>query len=130
MSAGDRPRVDTARLVEELRLIGHPMRLELLGILARGERGVGELVADTGQSPALVSQQLALLRKAGLVLTRREAKQVFYSLASHRLGRVMASLHDIIGPAEVLEPESRVPESKLEACGISAAMFAKVEPRV
>ncbi len=119
--------VDMARLVEELRLIGHPMRLELLAILARGERGVGELVADTGQGPVLVSQQLALLRKAGLVQTRREAKQVFYRLADGRLGHVMASLSQIIGPVHSLVSRSTVvaPISR----GISAAMFARVELR-
>jgi DNA-binding transcriptional ArsR family regulator len=119
--------VDMARLVEELRLIGHPMRLELLAILARGERGVGELVADTGQGPVLVSQQLALLRKAGLVQTRREAKQVFYRLADGRLAHIMASLSQIVGPAH--SPVSRSPVVAPISRGISAAMFARVEPR-
>jgi DNA-binding transcriptional ArsR family regulator len=115
------------RLVEELRLIGHPVRLELLSILARGERGVGELVADTGQGPVLVSQQLALLRKAGLVQTRREAKQVFYRLADGRLGTIIASLSQIIGPVHSLV--SRSPVVAPISRGISAAMFARVEPR-
>lgn len=119
--------VDMARLVEELRLIGHPMRLELLAILAKGERGVGELVADTGQGPVLISQQLALLRKAGLVQTRREAKQVFYRLADGRMGNVIASLSDIVGPAHA--QDTRAPVSAPVTRGVSAAMFARVEPR-
>ena len=119
--------VDMARLVEELRLIGHPMRLQLLAILARGERGVGELVADTGQGPVLISQQLALLRKAGLVQTRREAKQVFYRLADGRLGNVIASLSEIVGPVQSLV--SRSPAVTPISRGVSAAMFARVEPR-
>ena len=119
--------VNMARLVEELRLIGHPMRLQLLAILARGERGVGELVADTGQGPVLISQQLALLRKAGLVQTRREAKQVFYRLADGRLGHVIASLSEIVGPAHPVA--SRSPVVTPISRGVSAAMFARVEPR-
>ena len=119
--------VDMARLVEELRLIGHPMRLQLLAILARGERGVGELVADTGQGPVWISQQLALLRKAGLVQTRREAKQVFYRLADGRLGNVIASLSEIVGPVQSLV--SRSPAVTPISRGVSAAMFARVEPR-
>lgn len=119
--------VDMARLVEELRLIGHPIRLQLLAILARGERGVGELVADTGQGSVLISQQLALLRKAGLVQTRREAKQVFYRLADGRLGNVIASLSEIVGPVHSLVCRSPVVASISR--GVSAAMFARVEPR-
>ena len=95
--------VDMARLVEELRLIGHPM------------------------GPVLISQQLALLRKAGLVQTRREAKQVFYRLADGRLGNVIASLSEIVGPVQSLV--SRSPAVTPISRGVSAAMFARVEPR-
>lgn len=118
-------RVDMARLVEDLRLMAHPMRLTLLAILARGERGVSELVSDTGQGPVLVSQQLAFLRKAGLVQTRREAKQVFYRLADGRMGNILADLADIVGPDHA--QDTRAPAPVIG--GVSAAMFARVEPR-
>jgi DNA-binding transcriptional ArsR family regulator len=128
MSAGGETPVDMARLVEELRLIGHPLRLELLGILARGEQAVGDLVTGTGQNPSLISQQLALLRKAGLVQGRREVRQVFYSLASDRLGQVMASLAGVVAPVPARDNRRAV--SAPEIRQISAAMFARVEPRV
>ena len=67
-------------LIEELKAIAHPLRLRILEVLREGERNVGEIeeVAQIGQ-PAL-SQQLGVLRKAGLVETRKEAKLVYYSL--------------------------------------------------
>jgi DNA-binding transcriptional ArsR family regulator len=68
---------DFERLGGSLAADGPRLRLSLLCHLARGEQAVGDLAAATGQSFSLVSQQLALLRKAGLVQTRREAKQVY-----------------------------------------------------
>lgn len=79
-------------LVEALHLLGHPLRLNLLTQLARGPLAVGQLAASTGQSLSVISQQLALLRKAGLVQGRREIKQVFYSLARPRMGDVARAL--------------------------------------
>lgn len=82
-------------LIEALRLLGHPLRFHLLTQLARGPVAVGELAARTGQSLSIISQQLALLRKAGLVQGRREVKQVFYSLASPRMAEVAQALAEM-----------------------------------
>ncbi|MBN9145879.1 DNA-binding transcriptional ArsR family regulator [Novosphingobium sp. 1748] len=82
-------------LIEALRLLGHPLRFNLLTQLARGPVAVGELAARTGQSLSIISQQLALLRKAGLVQGRREVKQVFYSLARPRMAEVAQALAEM-----------------------------------
>jgi DNA-binding transcriptional ArsR family regulator len=67
--------------IEALKAVAHPARLRILQTLRAGELNVGDIeaVADIGQ-PAL-SQQLAVLRKAGLVTTRKHAKLVYYRLA-------------------------------------------------
>ena len=62
-------------LFEVLRRMGHGLRLAIRRQLASGGQAVGDRAAATGQSLSLVSQQLALLRKAELVQTRRAAKQ-------------------------------------------------------
>ncbi|NIP88299.1 MAG: helix-turn-helix transcriptional regulator, partial [Gammaproteobacteria bacterium] len=49
--------------------------------LAEGEKSVGELAELLNVRQAALSQQLALLRKDGMVSTRRQAQNVFYSLA-------------------------------------------------
>ena len=61
-------------LVDALKAVAHPVRLRILQTLAGTERNVGEIdeAADIGQ-PTL-SQQLAVLRNAGLVTTRKDAK--------------------------------------------------------
>jgi len=70
------------RLQAEIcRTLADPVRLELLDKLKIGEHTVGELVEKTGLKQSNVSQHLAVLRQAGLVLTRRQATTVYYSLA-------------------------------------------------
>lgn len=83
---------DSDEMVELLRLLGHPLRFGLLQRMAQGPVAVGDLAAGTSQSLSVISQQLALLRKAGLVEGRRQVKQVFYTLARPRLAEVAQAL--------------------------------------
>lgn len=57
-------------------------RIELLDVLANGERAVEALAGEVGLSVANTSQHLQVLRRAGLVATRREGTSVHYRLAS------------------------------------------------
>lgn len=86
--------------IEELKAIAHPVRFRILEVLSAGELSVGEIdqAADIGQ-PAL-SQQLGVLRKAGLVETRKEAKLVFYSLAAERIAALSSALGRIAGSGQ------------------------------
>jgi DNA-binding transcriptional ArsR family regulator len=60
--------------------ISSPTRRKLLDVLARGERSVGDLVETTDITQGAVSQQLAILERAGLVTQRAEGRFRFYSL--------------------------------------------------
>lgn len=66
--------------VTKLKIFAQPQRLKILNILLSGEHSVTEIaeLSDIGQ-PAL-SQQLAALRRGQMVRTRRQSKQVYYSL--------------------------------------------------
>ncbi len=63
-------------LIEALKALAHPLRFRILTALAAGERNVGEIEQVTAISQPGLSQQLGVLRKAGLVDTRKEAKLV------------------------------------------------------
>ncbi|MDE2361084.1 MAG: ArsR family transcriptional regulator [Hyphomicrobiales bacterium] len=69
-----------ASLAEIAQALGHGHRLELLELLAQGERGVEDLSARTGLTFANTSRHLQILRRARLVDTRRAGKRVFYRL--------------------------------------------------
>ncbi len=64
------------------RALSSPHRLELLDVLAQGERSVEQLAAETALSVANASQHLQVLRQAGLIVGRREGNYVLYRLAS------------------------------------------------
>ena len=70
-------------------------RLQVLCLLAEGERSVGEINALLDLSQSALSQHLAVLREEGLVLTRREAQTIVYALADGPAAAVMHTLHGI-----------------------------------
>jgi rhodanese-related sulfurtransferase/biotin operon repressor len=74
---------------------GHPLRLELLEQLAQGDRSVEVLADRTHVSLANASQHLQHLRRAGLIMARREGKFVFYRLAEDSVLDFLASLRRI-----------------------------------
>jgi rhodanese-related sulfurtransferase/predicted transcriptional regulator len=70
-----------AALAEIAQALGHAHRLELLEHLGQGERSVEHLAERAGLTLANASRHLQLLRRAGLVVGRRDAKRVFYRLS-------------------------------------------------
>jgi DNA-binding transcriptional ArsR family regulator len=76
-----------------LKALAHPARLLLLCQLSQAERCVSELESLTGIRQPTLSQQLTVLREEQLVSTRREGKQVFYSIVSEPALAVMQVLY-------------------------------------
>ncbi|GAB6966265.1 hypothetical protein JCM25156A_03020 [Komagataeibacter kakiaceti JCM 25156] len=75
-----RTRESADNLVLRLRLLAQPQRLMVLACLLDGEKSVGQIEAETGIGQPTLSQQLAELRRAEIVTTRKEARQVIYSI--------------------------------------------------
>lgn len=84
------------RLYEQFASIGkalaNPHRLELLDVLAQGERTVETLAQETGQPIANTSQHLHILRAARLVETRRAGVSIYYRLASQEVSTLWLTL--------------------------------------
>ena len=66
-------------VVDRMKALAHPVRWRILEALQDGERNVGEVETATQIAQPGLSQQLAVLRKAGIVETRKQAKLVYYS---------------------------------------------------
>lgn len=115
--------IDMEEGAELLRALGHGVRLNLLCALIDGERSVGDIETTTGVGQPGLSQQLAILRKADLVGTRREAKLVYYSINRERLADLCALIEALRGPAPASPEDART--ARLRSGG-GAAMFAKV----
>jgi DNA-binding transcriptional ArsR family regulator/rhodanese-related sulfurtransferase len=70
-------------------------RIELLDLLAQGERPVDEIAGTLDMSIANCSQHLQVLRRAGLVATRRDGNRVWYRLASESVADLLGLLRDV-----------------------------------
>jgi DNA-binding transcriptional ArsR family regulator len=66
--------------VELFKALAHPARIRALEVLAGGERSVSDLQPIVGIESSHLSQQLGVLRRAGLVTTRKEGSSVIYAL--------------------------------------------------
>lgn len=70
---------------EMFKAMGHDIRLAALACMQTGEKTVGELGAFLNLRQPAVSQILSVLRNSGLVVTRRDGKNIYYGLASEDL---------------------------------------------
>lgn len=73
---------DPRRAAAVLRDLANPCRFAVLCILCEGEQCVGTLGERLGLSQSALSQHLARLRRARLVVTRRDQQRIFYALAT------------------------------------------------
>ena len=96
---GESKRAFKDALFSEFARIGKALssgrRLELLDLLAQGERSVEELARETAQSVANTSQHLQILRQAQLLETRRDGTFIRYRLADDEVVRLCVALRDV-----------------------------------
>lgn len=75
--------------------LGNGRRVELVDVLAQGERHVEELAIEIGQSVANTSHHLQVLAAAGLVATRRDGNRIYYQLASDEVEQLWSVLRSV-----------------------------------
>lgn len=76
--------------------LGHPVRIRILEELSGGERSVASLLETIGTEQSHLSQQLGILRRAGLVTVRREGSAAFYALADERIEDLLLSAKSLL----------------------------------
>jgi ArsR family transcriptional regulator len=74
---------------ELFRTLGHPVRIRVLELLQDGPRPVSELLHELNLEPSNLSQQLAVLRRAGIVIATRHGTSVSYELAATDVAELM-----------------------------------------
>jgi ArsR family transcriptional regulator len=93
-------RAAAGEAVAALKALGNPERLLLLCQMSQGEVSVGDLEALLDIHQPTLSQQLGVLRREGMVATRREGKKVFYRIADPRLLALLRALYKLYCPKE------------------------------
>ncbi|MGZ5214057.1 MAG: ArsR/SmtB family transcription factor [Actinomycetota bacterium] len=84
---------------EFFKALSNPVRIRILELLRDGERSVGDLGADMLLEQSNVSQQLAVLRERGFLISRREGSTVFYRVKDPRIFGLLSSAKEIITSA-------------------------------
>lgn len=79
-------------LASILKALAHPARLRIVSALCEGEENVGALAERLGLGPAIISQQLRILRMSGLVAAERSDGFALYRLAQPRLKELLRCL--------------------------------------
>lgn len=122
MSSGSPKQTVFASFAEVAKALGHSHRLEILELLAQGERSVEALAERAGLLIANASQHLRLMRRAGLLVSRRDGKRILYGVSglavldlTAALGRIAeensAAVREVVRSyfheRDALEPVSR-----------------------
>ena len=83
-----------------LKAVAHPVRLGIVAVLCEGEANVGTLARLLRQPPAIVSQQLRILRMHHLVAAERRGGRSIYSLLEPQLRQLVSCMEHCAGPLE------------------------------
>jgi rhodanese-related sulfurtransferase/predicted transcriptional regulator len=131
-----------AQFAAVAKAVAHPHRLELLEQIAQGERSVERLAERVGLSVANASQHLQQMRRAGLLVARREGKYVLYSLsddsvldleaalrriAERNIAEVERVVRSYFHDRDALEPVSRAELFERLRAGLATALDVRPE---
>ncbi len=94
----------------------HPARLEILDILRKGEACVCHMEAALGYRQAYISQQLMVLREAGLVQDRRDGWNIYYRVVDPNVYAVIDAAQQAQGGARVLARRKTTQVAKVDGC--------------
>ncbi len=83
------------RASDFLKSLANSQRLRILCLILEGERPVGEIAEAIGANQSSVSQNLALMRREGLVVPRRDGQTIYYRLADKNVVKIFRLLSDM-----------------------------------
>lgn len=79
-----------------LRALAHPLRLQILDILCRGESSVGQFAQVLGVDQPTVSRHLGILKQGGLVVARQEGVSVLYKIQNGDMAQFLQKLTELL----------------------------------
>ena len=94
------------------KVLMHPARLAILDVLRDGEECVCHIEAALGFRQAYISQQLMLLRDAGLVEDRRDGWNIYYRTSNPEIYRVVDAMNELTGQAPGFESKPEAGDGK------------------
>ncbi len=77
-----------------MKAVAHPVRLQIVELLEKGEMCVGDIVQALGGKQAITSQQLNMMRDKGVLGCRREGNKVYYRIENKNVIKLLACIED------------------------------------
>lgn len=87
-----------------LNCIGEPTRLQILKLLAQGEKYVGEIVETLKVEQSLISYHLRHLRECNIVIARQDAQRIYYRLSDVRLAELVNTSEAVVRDIFLCQP--------------------------
>lgn len=81
---------------EICKVLASAKRIEILNLLRDGERSVGEIASLAEISQTNISQHLSFLRQKGMVVSRRDGTNIFYTVANPKIFRAMDTMKEVL----------------------------------
>src|SRR3989344_8322666 len=91
---------------EMCKVFSNPTRLEILNLLRNKERSVAELIQKTNLSQANISQHLAIMKHKGIVIARRDGKNIHYKIAYPKIAKAFYIIREVL--AERLRENGKI----------------------
>jgi DNA-binding transcriptional ArsR family regulator len=106
---------DRPNAAELLAALGSEHRLRIVELLRGGEHCVCEVTSEFELDPSVVSRHLALLEQAGVIVSRRAGRWIFYRIADDRILEILAAAGGMMGPGRGAARRGRRPRGR--CCG-------------
>ena len=102
--------------VKLFKALMHPARLAILEVLRKGDACVCHIEAALGYRQAYLSQQLMVLREAGIVEDQREGWNIYYRVSKPDVFNVMDAAHQALGETKRLSVPAVIPSCSCPHC--------------
>lgn len=99
------------------RVLGHPVRVRILELLRDGERSVGDLQAALTLDSGGTSQHLAVLKRNGLLESRRERTSIYYRVRDPRVFQLLEGARQILS-SRLVDAQSLISELQTPAAPV------------
>ena len=87
-----------------LKCIGDPTRLQILKLLVDGEKCVSEIIGSVQREQSLVSHHLKALKDCNVVVSRHEAKKIYYKLADPKIADIVSASAALLNRLILCQP--------------------------
>ncbi len=84
-------------MAETLKVLAHPIRLQIIASLGNRKRSVGRIAATVDRKPAFVSQQLSIMKRRDVLTRIRSGRRVYYRIHDASMARIIECLSTLCG---------------------------------